>query len=183
MSELLNTLKKRRSVRKFQDRPISDEDLEKILEAVQWSPSWANTQCWEIISVKDPVLREKLQQTLSPRNPATKAVITAPELLVLCGIKKSSGFYGGTASTILGDWMLYDLGIATQSIGLVAEDLGLAMVVVGFFDQNRAAEILNVPDNVQVVSMMPMGYPDQSPKAPERKAIASFFHRDTYGKP
>lgn len=182
MSEVLNVLKKRRSVRRFEDRPVSEADLQKILEAVQWSPSWANTQCWEVIAVKNPLAREKLQATLSSRNPATKAVVSAPELLVLCGSKNKSGFYGGQTSTVLGDWMLYDLGIATQSIGLVAEDLGLATVVVGFFDQTKAGEILNVPENIQVVSMLPLGYPDQSPKAPERKAITDFFHKDRYGK-
>lgn len=182
MSELLDILKKRRSVRRFQDRPVPEADLRKILEAVQWSPSWGNTQCWEVIAVRDPLVREKLQAILSPRNPATKAVVSAPELLVLCGTKKSSGYYGGNVSTALGDWMMYDLGIATQSIGLVATDLGLAAVVVGFFDHEKAGEILNVPDTVQVVSMMPLGYPDQSPKAPERKPIESFFHKDVFGK-
>lgn len=180
MSEVLEILKKRRSTRRFQDRPVPAEELAKILEAVQWSPSWGNTQCWEIIAVKDPAIREQLQAILSPRNPATKAVVAAPELLVLCGIKKVSGFYGGSQFTVLGDWFMYDLGIATQSIGLVATDLGLATVVVGFFDHVKAGEILKVPDTVQVVSMMPLGYPDQSPKAPERKSLESFFHIDAF---
>lgn len=182
MSEVLNFLKTRRSVRKYQDRAISEEILEKVLEAVQWSQSWANTQCWEVLVVKDRDIRLRLQETLAPRNPATKALVAAPVLLVLCGRKAASGYYDGKAPTILGDWMLYDLGIATQSLCLVAHDLGLGTVVVGLFDHEKAAEILNVPDTVQVVSMIPLGYPEKLPQAPDRRAVSDFRHNDTYGK-
>ncbi|TYT75857.1 nitroreductase family protein [Desulfobotulus mexicanus] len=181
MAEFLDLLKNRRSVRKFQDRMVSDAELEKILEAVQWSQSWANTQCWEIIIVKDADTRLRLQETLAPKNPATKALVAAPVLLVLCGKKASSGYYDGKASTVFGDWMLYDLGIATQSLCLTAHDMGLGTVVVGLFDHEKAGEILGVPDSVQVVSMIPLGYPDKTPKAPERKLISDFSYNDRYG--
>ncbi|MCW7752798.1 nitroreductase family protein [Desulfobotulus sp. H1] len=181
MSELLNVLKSRRSIRKFEDRMVSGEDLQKILEAVQWSQSWANTQCWEVIVVRDEDTRLGLQETLAPRNPATKAIVAAPLLLVLCGKKGASGYYDGKAPTVLGDWMLYDLGIATQSLCLTAHDMGLATVVVGLFDHAKAADILGVPDAVQVVSMIPLGYPEKAPKAPERKALDVFCHNERYG--
>ena len=99
MSEVLNFLKTRRSIRKYEDRLVPEEALEKILEAVQWSQSWANTQCWEVIVVKDPETRLRLQETLGPKNPATKALVASPVLLVLCGKKAASGYYDGKAST------------------------------------------------------------------------------------
>ena len=182
MSEVLNFLKTRRSIRKYEDRLVPEDALEKILDAVQWSQSWANTQCWEVIVVKDPETRLRLQETLGPKNPATKALVASPVLLVLCGKKAASGYYDGKASTLFDDWMLYDLGIATQSLCLVAHDLGLGTVVVGLFDHQKAAEILEVPDTVQVVSMIPLGYPERTPKAPDRKPVASFCHKERYGQ-
>lgn len=180
MNQLLENLKARRSVRKFQDKPVSEETLQTLLEAVQWSPSWANTQCWEVIVVRDPALRERLQATLGKGNPATKAVVSAPLLLVLCAKKDSSGFYNGQVTTKYGDWMLYDLGIATQSLCLTAHSLGLGSVVVGLFDHDAAAQVVGLPTGYELVSMLPMGYPDQSPKAPPRKEISQFVHYDRF---
>ena len=74
MADVMEIIKGRRSIRKYQDKDVPDESLNKILEAVQWSPSWANTQCWEAIVVKDPAIKEKLQGTLI-KNPATKAMV------------------------------------------------------------------------------------------------------------
>jgi nitroreductase len=91
MSGLMEHLKKRRSVRKFEETPVSQEQLDQILEAVRWSPSWANTQCWEIVVVKDPEQRQKLKETMGKGNPATKAIVSAPLLLAVCGKLESSG--------------------------------------------------------------------------------------------
>lgn len=180
MNEMLASIKARRTIRKYQDRPVSDEVLNSLLEAVQWSPSWANTQCWEVVVVKNPGLREQLQATLAKGNPATKAMVSAPLLLVMCAKLKSSGYYNGVVTTKFGDWCLYDLGIATQSLCLAAHSLGLGGVVVGLFDQDAAAKVLGLPEGYDVVSMLPLGYPDQEPKAPPRKEIAQFVHYDKF---
>lgn len=180
MNQFLEGLKARRSVRKFQDKPVSQETLQTLMEAVQWSPSWANTQCWEVVVVKDPALREQLQATLAKGNPATKTVVSAPLLLVLCAKKNSSGYYNGQVTTKYGDWMLYDLGIATQSLCLTAHSLGLGSVVVGLFDHDAAAKVVGLPEGYELVSMLPMGYPDQAPKAPPRKEISQFVHYDRF---
>lgn len=180
MSDFLEMLKSRRSIRKFEERPVSDEVLQQVMEAVQWSPSWANTQCWEVIDVVDAELRLKLQETMGKGNPATKAIVTAPKLLALVGKKVSSGYYKGEATTKFGDWLLFDLGIACQSLCLAARSLGLGTVVVGLFDQDKAAEICGVPGDYDLVVLIPMGYPAQDPKAPKRKEIAEFLHLDKF---
>lgn len=180
MNEVLASIKARRSIRKFQDRPVSDEVLHSLLEAVQWSPSWANTQCWEVVVVKDPALREQLQATMGKGNPATKAIVSAPLLLVMCAKLKESGYYKGVVTTKFGDWSLFDLGIATQSLCLAAHSLGLGSVVVGLFDQDAAAKALGLPEGYDVVDILPLGYPDQEPKAPPRKEIAQFVHYDRF---
>ena len=78
MEEWMEIIRGRRSVRNYQDRPIPEEALQAILEAVRWSPSWANSQCWEVIVVQTPEMKQELQGTLSQGNPATRAMVEAP---------------------------------------------------------------------------------------------------------
>jgi nitroreductase len=75
---------------------------------------------------------------------------------------------------------MFDLGIATQSICLVAQDMGLGTVVVGLFDHNQANEALKVPAGYDVVALLPLGYPAKTPPAPKRRDIAEFTHYDRF---
>jgi nitroreductase len=175
--EFVNT---RRSVRKYSDQKVSEETLQAVLEAVRWSPSWANTQCWEIVVVRDPQTRQKLQETIAPKNPATKAITAAPVLIALCGRLNSAGFYNNIVTTKFGDWFMYDLGIATQTLCLAAHAAGLGTVVVGLFDQDRAGRIINVPAGVELVTLIPIGYPAKTGSAPKRREIADFVRDESF---
>ncbi len=180
MADMMEIIQGRRSIRNYQDRSVPEETLNKILEAVRWSPSWANTQCWEIVVVKDQETKQKLQATLPPTNPGGRAMLEAPIVLVVCGQLQKSGSYKGIVTTKFGDWFLFDLGIATQSICLEAHSLGLGTVVVGLFDQNKAKEALGVPEGYELVAMLPLGYPAKEPAAPKRREIAEFVHQDKF---
>ncbi len=180
MADMLEIIKSRRSIRNYQDKAVPDELLDKVLEAVQWSPSWANTQCWEIVVVKDQGIKQKLQAALPPTNPANKAMVEAPVVLVLCGQLNKSGSYKGQVTTKFGDWFLFDLGIATQSICLAAQSLGLGTVVVGLFDHNQAKQVVGLPDGYELVAMLPLGYPAKEPAAPKRREISEFAHREKF---
>jgi nitroreductase len=176
----MEVIKGRRSIRNFQDRAVPEAVFQEILEAVRWSPSWANTQCWEVIVVKNPETKQQLQGTLAPGNPATRAMVEAPVILVLAGKLNSSGFYKGQVTTKHGDWFMFDLGIATQSICLTAHHLGLGTVVVGLFDHNGAKAVLGVPEGVEVAAMLPLGYPAKQPAAPKRREVAEFTHQERF---
>lgn len=180
MAEFRDVLMGRRSVRKYADRAIPTEAMGEVLEAARWAQSWANTQCWEIVLVRDPEIKAALQASVSPHNPSYQAMVSAPVLLALCGKKQSAGFYKGTAATRLGDWLMYDLGILTENIALAAHNLGLGTVVVGMFDHARAAEVLRVPDTHELVSIMPLGYPAQAVSPPPRRAVSDFTHENTF---
>jgi len=181
MSDLMTIVKERRSVRKYEDQPVSEEALRKILEAVQWAPSWSNTQCWEVIVVKDQAAKESLQASLPPKgNPAFKAMVQAPVVLVLCAKTGVSGFYKEIAVTKHGDWMMYDLGIATQNICLAAHGLGLGTVIVGMFDHAKAAEAMQLPAGYELVSMIPVGHPTKKGSGPARKELDTFVHYDRW---
>jgi nitroreductase len=180
MSEFMEIVKGRRSIRKYQDKEVPGEILNQVLEAVQWSPSWANSQCWEIIAVKDLAVKEKLKETLAPKNPATYAVADAPIVLAVCGKLNSSGFYKDQVTTKFGDWFMFDLGIATQSICLTAHQLGLGTVVVGLFDHNKAKEVLGVPQGYELVVLIPLGYPAKESPTPKRREISEFTHHNVF---
>jgi nitroreductase len=180
MTDLMEAIKGRRSIRKYQDKEIPDAVLRQILESVRWSPSWANTQCWEIIVVRDAVTKEKLQDCCGPKNPARKAMIQAPLIICICGKLRLSGFYKDRADTKFGDWFMFDLGLATQNLCLTAHSHGLGTVIVGAFDHNKAKEILGVGPDFELVVLLPLGYPAKEASAPKRREIDEFLHDDTF---
>jgi nitroreductase len=180
MAELMAVIKGRRSIRKYQDKEVSAEQLNTVLEAVQWSPSWANTQCWEVVVIQDPAVKQALQETLAKGNPATKAVVAAPVLLAMCGKLESSGYYNNQVTTKFGDWFLFDLGLATQSLCLAAHNQGLGTVVVGLFDHDKAKSVLQVPAGYEVVALLPLGYPAKESSPPKRREISEFTHREKF---
>ncbi len=179
--ETQQCITQRRSVRRFTDQDISNEQLKELMEAARIAPSWANTQCWEFIIVRDQAIKEKLAATMPETNPARKATINAPVVLVACGKLGKSGFYKNNEATNKGDnWYLYDVGLATQNISLAAHDMGLGSVILGLFDADAAGKVLNMPDSVKVVTLIPLGVPVKESKAPPRKPLCEFVFKDTY---
>jgi nitroreductase len=180
--DVLEAIKGRRSVRRYLPREVEEEKLREILEAARWAPSWANTQCWEFIVVKDPSTKEKLSETLPPGNPAREAVRTAPAVVVACGRTGVSGFYKGVPVTDKGDFYLFDVALALQNLCLAAHALGLGTVHVGYFDSRAVERLLGVPEGVRVVELVPVGYPAEQPKAPRRKELSELVHLERYGR-
>ena len=180
MTVLMDIIKGRRSIRKYEDKEVPEDLLNQILESIQWAPSWANTQCWEVIVVKDQGLKEALAEVLPKTNPVRKHFTEAPVVLVLCGKLESSGYYKGQVTTKLGDWFMFDLGLAAQNLCLTAHDQGLGTVITGVFDHGKAGEILGVPEGYELVSLIPVGYPAYDSKAPKRRDISDFTHYDKF---
>jgi nitroreductase len=180
--ELMEAIKGRRSIRKYKADPVPDDTLQKLFEGVRWAPSWANTQCWEVIVVRDPKIKSEILRTVPETNRAHFAMVEAPVILVLCGKKAVSGYYGGKPATVKGDWLMFDTGLAMQSLCLVAHDLGLGTVIVGLFDHKKAEEILSVPESIEVVAMTPLGYPAAAGSTRKRKEISEFVFHERYGK-
>lgn len=180
--DLIKAIKARRSIRHYKATPVADEDLATVLEAARWAPSWANTQCWQFIVVKNTDIKDKLAETLSHNNPATSAIKNAPIVIVACAELKKSGFYHGEPGTDKGDWFMFDVALAMQNLVLAAHVLGLGTVHVGNFDAQKVARLLKIPDNVAVVEMTPLGYPEDEPKIPRRRELEEFVFYESYGK-
>lgn len=180
--ETRECIKSRRSVRKFTDQAVSDEQLHELLEAVRWSPSWANTQCWEVVVIKEQANKEKLSQLLAENNPATKGILQAPVVFVLCAQKGRAGVKKGEMQTDKGDWFMFDVGIASQNLCLAAHDMGLGTVHVGSINHRVIDQLLELPDNICSVEVIPLGYPAQEPKSPPRKELETFVHAEKFGQ-
>jgi nitroreductase len=176
MENLMDLIRSRRSVRNFEEKDVPEDLLQTVLESVQWSQSWANTQCWEIVVVKDPAQKEKLQGAVPKVNPAHKSVADAPVVIALCARKEASGYYKGMITTKFGDWFMFDIGLAAQHISLTAHSLGLGTVIIGLFDHDQAKSVLNIPAGFELVALMPLGFPSKVPSPPKRKQLSEFVH-------
>jgi len=171
----------RRSVRKYAPEPVAEEDLAKILEAGRMAASWANTQCWEVVVVRDQATKEALRDTLSESNPARKAMVQAPVVLAACGRRREAGYKGGQPTTALGDWLMFDVALFLSNVTHAAFALGYGTVHVGLFDHEAAAGILGAPDGIQVVELVPLGRPEAPQRtAPPRREVARFCRRERF---
>jgi nitroreductase len=180
--EVFQAIKTRRSIRRYKPDAIPEEELNAVLEAARWAPSWANTQCRRFIVVKNSDTKAKLADVLTPWNPAREAVKEAPVVIVACAERGKSGFYQGAVVTDKGDWYMFDSALAMQNLTLAAHSLGLGTVHVGAFDAQRVARILNVPEGVAVVEMTPLGYPAKEGKTPSRKELSELVFYESYGQ-
>jgi nitroreductase len=185
--DVLQAIRGRRSIRRYKTDPISEETLEKVLEAARWAPSWKNTQCQRFLVVRDERIKNKLADALiadpkiGPTNPSDMAIRTAPVVIVAFAQMGLSGYNDGKLDTDKGaDWYLFDVGLAMQNLMLAAHALGLATVPAGLSDATKIAKILDIPDGYQVVTMTPLGYPDVEPKDRPRKELAEVVYYDHF---
>ncbi len=186
--EVLEAIKTRRSIRKYKTTPVDDKTLELVLEAARWAPSWANTQCWRFIVVRDSDVKNKLADTLigvSDRpNRGAEAIRSAPVAIVACAELGKAGYFAREPRepvTDKGDWYMYDVALAMQNLALAAHSLGLGTVTIGAMDAKKAASLLGIPEGFCVVTMTPLGCPDQEPEARPRKELSEIVFYEKFG--
>ena len=183
--ELNEAIRTRRSIRKFTDYQVTDDEITAMIEAARYAPSWANTQVWEFVVVRDRGLIEKIVGHYSEMNPARKCSLAASALVIACGKTGVSGCKEeGKDATALSNWYLFDLGMAVQNFCLKAHELGLGTVVVGFMDHRAIGKLISLPDGYEAVVALPLGKPAVAGKdGPPRKEQKDFVHRDRYSVP
>ncbi len=170
-------IKGRRSIRKFTNQPIDHALLEEIVETVSHVPSWKHTQIVRYIAVEG-AMKDKIADECTSDYPNNGAIIKgAPMLIVVTVIKNRCGFErDGSFSTHRGDsWQMFDAGIASQTFCLAAYEHGIGSVIEGIFDDRKAGELLGVPEDREVVALIPIGYPDEEPAALKRKAVTDLL--------
>lgn len=183
--ETLTAIDTRHSVRKFSDKPVAPEVLQRVLKAAQMAPSWANMQCWRFIVVQDPAVKEKLSEMtyvesfFGPKgyksNPAQLALSEAPIVIVACADPNQSGDIRGQ------QYYMTDVGIATENLMLAAHDVGLGSVFVGVFDHKQLGDLLNIPAYISIVGLIPLGYPkDVTAGGPPRKPLEEIVYYEQW---
>lgn len=185
--EVLEAIKARRSIRRYKPEPVDEKALQAVLEAGRWAPSWSNTQCWRFVVVRDSDIKNKIAETLisiSDRpNRSAEAIKTVPVLIVVCAEMGRSGYRAGGSEIVTdkGDWFMFDTALAVQNMVLAAHSLGLGTVIIGAFDAFRAAGILGVPEGYSVVTLFPLGVPDEAPPLRPRKELAEIVFYNKFG--
>ncbi|MDZ4131820.1 MAG: nitroreductase family protein [Dethiobacteria bacterium] len=176
--DIYETLRERRSIRKYKPDQVPDDKLLRILEAARIAPSWSNLQCWKFIVVRDPEKKKQLAASMPASNPAVKAVgETAPVVLVLCADPKESGDQDGK------DYYLLDAGLALQQLMLAAHAEGLGTCWVAWFDEAIARAACAVPAGYRVVALTPLGFPEKQPSSRPRKEMDEIVYAEEWGKP
>jgi len=150
---VIEAIRKRRSIRAYQDRPVEEEKLRAVLEAGRLAPSAGNRQEWRYLVVQDPETRSKLAEAAHGQ----AFVGQAPVVLVACAKADDHRMPCGELSYPI------DVAISLDHITLKAVEEGLGTCWIGAFDQAAVKGLLSIPADVRVVELMPLGYPAEEP--------------------
>ena len=166
--DILSLLKSRRSIRLYQDKPVPQDLLLQILEAGRWAPSGANLQPWHFIVVTDAETRKRIGEAARFLFIKSSDVENAPVILVL-GFDTRKGKYGR-----------YDATLAGGNMMTMATSAGLGTCWIGAFDQRKVKEILEIPDPIEVIGLITLGYPDEKAETPPRVELEKIVHWESW---
>jgi nitroreductase len=169
--DVFTAIRQRSSVRAYQATDVEEDKLRKILEAARLSPSANNRQEWKFIVVKNKETKKKLTKAALGQS----FIGEAPIVIVACGTEsKSIMACGQPAYTV-------DVSIACAFMILMAYELGLGTCWIGDFREDETKKILNVPEHIRVVAMIPVGYPNELPSEKFRKSLNQIVCYEKYG--
>ncbi len=169
---VLQVIKKRRSVRRYKEDLIPEEALLRVVEAARLAPSGKNLQPWKFIIVRDKVLKEKLASASAGQFFIAKA----PVIIVGCGFPDNCYARMGR---YMKSWPV-DVTIALEHLILQAQEEGLGTCWIGSFEEEEVKAILNIPRNVRVLALTPLGYPDETPPFRKRKSLDKIISYDGF---
>jgi len=150
---VMEAIKKRCSVRSYQDRPVEEEKMDKVLEAARLAPSASNRQEWRFVVVQDRDTRQRLMKAAKNQI----FVGEAPVVIACCAKADDHIMTCGQ--------MCYpiDVAIAIEHMVLEATEEGLGTCWIGAFYEDQVKEILGIPQDVRAVELLALGYPAKPP--------------------
>ncbi|OHB99550.1 MAG: hypothetical protein A3G70_07205 [Planctomycetes bacterium RIFCSPLOWO2_12_FULL_39_13] len=203
-----DAISKRRSIRRFKPDPVPDELILQLLESARLAPSGSNTQPWRFIVVKDAETRQKLQSASYNQ----RHIGQAPVIIACCADIKAFGEFperveeliaagalpektrevfvpslkkGGMSADIKWHLLIAATGntdIAIEHMALQAVELGLGTCWVRWFDDNKVKEILEIPKNIEIIALLPIGYPAEEPPQRPRFDLDKIVYYEKYGR-
>lgn len=162
----------RRSIRRYKKDSIPEDVLLRVLEAARIAPSGSNRQPWKFIIVKDNTLKEKLARASAKQF----FMAEAPVIIVGCGFPDNSYPHMGR---YMKSWPV-DVTIALEHLILQAQEEGLGTCWIGAFEEEEVKSILNIPEDVRVLALTPLGYPAETPKFRGRKSLEEIISYDRW---
>ena len=205
-TKVLKAIRDRRSIRKFKPTPVTDAQITSLIESARLAPSGTNSQPWRFVIVKDNKTKKDLQQAAHNQ----RHVGTPPVVIVCCADinafyefparvdeliesgalpKKSRSFFVPALkkkldATPKSDMLVAAAGntsIAITNMMIQATEIGLGTCWVRWFDDKKVKEILDIPDNVEVMALLPVGVPDETPEPRPRISIEDITFYEKYG--
>lgn len=157
--ETIDAIKNRRSIRKYTSQDISDEIINELLFAAMMAPSARNTQSWQFVVIRKRAVLYKLSDV----HPYAKMLKEAPLAILVCGdktLEESEPYLNQNCCA------------ATQNILLAAYSMGIGSVWLGVYPRteriNPIKDLLGIPENILPISLISLGYPDETKVNPER---------------
>ena len=162
--DVYEAIRRRQSIRRYKPDTVPDDVLNRALDTMRLAPSAGNKQPWRFIVVKDAAMRQRLSEATVRQ----QFIAHAPIIIVACGWK------GKAFSKMGGYWnsLPVDVSIALDHLTLVAAAEGLGTCWIGDFLEDEIRRVLGIPDDVTVIALMPMGYPDESRAPRIRKELS-----------
>ncbi|MEM2885848.1 MAG: nitroreductase family protein [Thermoproteota archaeon] len=159
---ILDAIFGRRSVRRYKKKPVPRKVLRNVLEAGRLAPTANNAQPWHFIVVTDPEVKRALS-----RGRWNKFIEDSAFTVVGCGERASR-------------WSTIDVAIALENMVIAAEAQGVGSCWVGDFKEGQVRKLLGIPGNLKVVCLVSFGYPDEKPRAPNKKSLEEIVHYNAF---
>ena len=175
-------LRRRRSTRSFDSRPVNDKDIISIVEAARLAPSACNSQTWRFVTVtRSETIRRICHEAMRPVIP-NRWLEQAP--LVFVGCSQLDIIANRIGSGVTGiEYYQIDLGIAMEHMVLKATELGLGTCWIGWFDESTLKKILTIPKKIKVSALLAVGYPkDESSGKRKRKPLEKIVFSEKWGQ-
>lgn len=170
----------RQSTRAYKQDIVEESKLATCIESARLAPSACNSQPWKFIIVDEPDLKNRIAQATSnkllPLNHFTKQ---APVHVVV--VNEGSNFSATLGNKIKNkEFSLIDIGIAVEHFCLQAHEEGLGTCILGWFDEKKVKELLNIPKNKRPELIITIGYPNEKYRDKKRKNINKIMSRNKY---
>jgi nitroreductase len=171
--KISEAIKRRRSIRTFKQKDVSDKMVEMLIDSARHAPSAGNIQPWEFVIVRKQDRKRELA------NAAHQAFVKdAPVVIVVCANEKRSSIgYGIRGKTL---FCIQDTAAAIQNILLTACSIGLGTCWVGAFDEDETKKALQAPRGIRPIAMITVGYPENVPLLRERRPLNQIIHREKF---
>jgi nitroreductase len=172
--ELFEAIQKRRSIRQFKKQEITEEIVEKLVEAARLAPTAGNAQSYQLVIVR----QEEQKQKLSTAAYGQKQIQSASVVFVVCAdLGRAQESYAERGRSL---YCIQDTAAVTENILLTACSLGLGTCWIGAFKEEEIKKVVNAPNDMRPVAMIPVGYPAESPSPRPRRQPDEFVHQETF---